>query len=708
MTDGEHVGWTFVARDVTVEVRAAHDVAVAERRWRTMLDHLPDTAALIVDETLTYQVSASAGLRQLGWDSLDGRTVDETSNQLTAAALISVYREALSGRVAQCEVSATRVAALVHVTAVPLPTVEEESRQALIVVRDITHSRRLEQKTAGALAFARRLFDEAPHGHFILDVGGVVQQVNPSLCAMAEVDASTIVDRDIDAGPLAGLIEDHQIHALTSTLTPRVSAVKTMELAAGAILYLEVTAVGVAGPHDGERLVLVTVVDVSERKRFEQQLEHLAHHDTLTGLANRRHFDVELASHLERCARYGAQGAVIMMDLDHFKEVNDTLGHGAGDQLIISIATILRRRLRTSDVIARLGGDEFAILLPASDRAATEVVAANLLELVRNTVCVLDGSRPRNVTASLGAVLIRDTTASAAELLATADMTMYDAKDAGRDQYAVYDPAEYPKPRSSARIAWASRIEDALANALFRVHAQPVLETTTRTITGAELLIRMVDDDGKLIMPGQFLYVAERSNLIIKIDQFMIEQAIIILSTVNRINADFQISVNLSGRSVGDPTISALIPSLTARYSVNPANLILEITETTAVSDIETARTFAEHMRTLGCRFALDDFGAGFGSFYYLKHLVFDYVKIDGEFISNIVETPSDQLVVNSIVQIAHGLGKHVVAEFVKSGEILDLITRLGVDKAQGYHIGRPVPIDVLLNQIRVEHTPAP
>ena len=361
---------------------------------------------------------------------------------------------------------------------------------------------------------------------------------------------------------------------------------------------------------------------------------------------------------------------------------------------------MLRNRLRTSDVVARLGGDEFAVLLPVLDRAGADVVAADLVQLIRDTVSVLDGSRPRTVTASLGLVLIQDPHMTSSELLSTVDMTMYDAKDAGRDRYVVHDSSEFPVPRTGARIAWASRIEAALHNDGFRIHAQPILDVPTGRITGAELLIRMIDDDGDLIMPGRFLYIAERTSLIVGIDSYMLTQAARLLASLRHVDPDFTISVNLSGRNVGHPVISALIPRLIEEYDFNAGNLIMEITETAAVADIETARTFAEHLRGLGCRFALDDFGAGFGSFYYLKHLVFDFVKIDGEFVAKSPTNAADRLIITSIVDIARGLGKKTVAEFVSDDDILATVTELGVDRAQGYHIGRPMPIEQLIDQL--------
>ena len=698
--DGEHIGWIKIARDITEQEAARHQLVAAERRWRAMLDHLPDVSVLVVGADLRYRVAAGAGLQHQGWPtSLVGLTAAQSSNTENTAILEPLFQQALAGVAGHAELISSRTQVVTDVVAVPLPG-DAQDPEVLVLARDMTAIRRREQQLRAARDQSRQLFDEAPHGAVLISGEGIVGQINPALGILAGVAPPDVVGHQLADGPLSDLLSPGELQGLLEGNSAKMTAERTLHTSLGAVVSAEVTAVLLSTADGPSRSLLLTVVDVSERKRFEQQLAHLAEHDPLTGLANRRKFDSELAGHLERCRRYGAQGAVIMLDLDNFKQINDTLGHGAGDQLIISVASVLRQRLRTSDVIARLGGDEFAILLPVLDRAGAETVAADLVQLIRNTVSVLDGSRPRTITASLGLVLIQDPNMTASELLSTVDMTMYDAKDAGRDRYVVHDTTEYPVPRSGARIAWVGRIETALHNDGFRIHAQPILDVPAGEVTGAELLIRMIDDQGNLIMPGRFLYIAERTSLILGIDSYMLTQAAQVLGMLREIHPSFTISVNLSGRNVGHPAISALIPQLINQYNFNPNNLILEITETAAVANIETARTFAEHLRGLGCRFALDDFGAGFGSFYYLKHLVFDYIKIDGEFVQKSPSNPADRLIITSIVDIARGLGKTTVAEFVSDPAILTTITALGVDRAQGYHIGRPTPVEHLINQL--------
>jgi EAL domain-containing protein (putative c-di-GMP-specific phosphodiesterase class I) len=333
------------------------------------------------------------------------------------------------------------------------------------------------------------------------------------------------------------------------------------------------------------------------------------------------------------------------------------------------------------------------VLLPEADAIAAEGVAGDIVQIVRDQASILDGTRPRRVTASIGVVLIDKPAVTAAELMSTADMTMYDAKDSGRDRYVLLDTARFAMPRTGAQLAWADRIADALADDRFVLYAQPIKHLRSDQVIGAELLVRMVDTDGSLILPAKFLYIAERLGLITQLDTWVAGQAIDLLASVQRTHPHFHLEVTLSGHSVGDPDLATYIRERVTAVAIDPHLLVFEITETAAVANIEMARSFAESLFELGCRFALDDFGAGFGSFYYLKHLPFDYVKIDGEFVSQCTSNMTDRLILRSIVGIARGLGKRTIAEFVADEATLDIVRSHGVDFAQGYHIGRPVPV---------------
>jgi EAL domain-containing protein (putative c-di-GMP-specific phosphodiesterase class I) len=305
----------------------------------------------------------------------------------------------------------------------------------------------------------------------------------------------------------------------------------------------------------------------------------------------------------------------------------------------------------------------------------------------------------RRVTASLGVVLIGDRQTTLEDLVSAADMTMYDAKEAGRDQYVLLDHREHEQPRMGARMAWSERIQQAIDNDEFVLQLQPILDVRTGRITSAEALIRLGDGDD-LVMPDRFLYIAERTGEIIDIDRWVINRSIALLADIQQTHPDFQLEVNLSGKSIGSALIETAITDSLLRHGADPTGLVLEITETAAVAHIQTARTFAERQRRLGCKFALDDFGAGFGSFYYLKHLPIDYVKIDGEFVAHCDTSPTDRSIVGSIVSIARGLGKQTIAEHVSSAEILQVVQEEGVDLAQGFHVGASMSVEALLDTL--------
>jgi diguanylate cyclase (GGDEF)-like protein len=432
------------------------------------------------------------------------------------------------------------------------------------------------------------------------------------------------------------------------------------------------------------------------RAAAEAKLRYLVDHDPLTGLLNRRAYELILTDHLTRGERYGHEGAVMMLDLDEFKQVNDTLGHSAGDDLIVRVGNALAARLRESDTVARLGGDEFAILLPKGARPEAEQVATALLDTIRaeRSARGREG-RARPVSASIGVAPLAGLEGITAEqALINADLAMYDAKEAGRDRFETYDSSSTAKAGIQSRLEWVERIRTALDEDLFTLHAQPVVEAATGETTQLELLIRMTGPEDELVMPASFLPIAERFGLINEIDHWVVTQTIKLLGAQARRGVRPTVEINLSGHSLTDPNLADHIASELRNSNVDPTQLIFEVTETAAISNIEAAQHFAEQLAKLGCRFALDDFGAGFGSFYYLKHLPFDFIKIDGEFIHQLVTDPTDRLVVSAVVDLARGLGKRTIAEFVGDEATVATLRVLGVDYLQGYHLGKPAPVE--------------
>jgi EAL domain-containing protein (putative c-di-GMP-specific phosphodiesterase class I) len=333
--------------------------------------------------------------------------------------------------------------------------------------------------------------------------------------------------------------------------------------------------------------------------------------------------------------------------------------------------------------------------MPDGGAAEAEARAAEVLGTIRGMRVLTASGRPRAVSASLGIAVTSDGRLTADDVLVEADLAMYDAKEAGRDRFGLSADGADPT-RLSERLSWADRIRDALEEDRFELHAQPVVSLDGERVEQHELLLRMRDDDGVLVAPAVFLPVAERFDLIGAIDRWVARRAIRLLADP-RLADDVVLAVNIAGRSVGDPELLRTIEEELRATRAEPCRLVFEITETTAVTNMESAREFATRLAELGCRSALDDFGTGFGSFHYLKHLPVDYLKIDGEFVRHCAVNPTDRLMIEAIVGIARGMGKITVAEHVGDRETLELVRRLGVDLAQGFLLGRPAPLEPTL-----------
>jgi diguanylate cyclase (GGDEF)-like protein/PAS domain S-box-containing protein len=592
-------------------------------------------------------------------------------------------------------------------TAVTISPIRDGSGQVTGVsclAQDITERKRAERALAEAEERFRRAFDEAPIGMALISDDAVLEKANTALgatCGYARHELEGMALRsllhpaDIDTG-LGALRE------LAAGGAERVTLDLRMIPAVGSAVDVAVHATRLAGGPERAPQLLCQFLDVTDRKLYEERLQFMADHDPLTGLLNRRKFESELERHVEHVKRYGPEGAVLVLDIDNFKTINDTLGHNAGDQLIVSIASVLRQRLRASDTLVRLGGDEFAVLLPKADHDEAAEVAEAIVDAIRTNSKLLDGGRKR-LTTSLGIAMFTADVAqlSGESILIEADLAMYDAKDAGRDQYAFYETSEHRVSRTQARLTWANRIDDALENDRFVLLAQPILDLRTDRIRQYELLIRMLDDHDELIPPAAFLYIAERFGSIAKVDEWVASQAIELIEH----HPQLHLEINISGKSLGDHTLLHAIDDRLRASRIDPTHLIFEVTETAAVANLTHAQTFAQHLRDLGCRFALDDFGAGFGSFYYLKHLPFDYVKIDGEFVKHATGGQIDRLVIEAVVRIAQGLGKETIAEFVTNDQTQRMVRRLGVDYAQGYHIGEPAALATILDRAILEQS---
>lgn len=544
-----------------------------------------------------------------------------------------------------------------------------------------------------------QMIELALNGIYQCDKDCMFLAVNPGLVNMLGYDSP----EDLRNEPLCALvISDKDTEIIRRGLAEKTDlegievALKSKD---GSMIHAVLNARWVQGKNGSGAYHEGILTDISHIKKQEEQLLHMANHDPLTGLFNRREFNAIFERHLSRVRRYGTPGALLWMDLDGFKQINDSLGHNAGDDLLSSISQRMQATVRESDVLARLGGDEFAVLYTDVDGAQAQLAGTRLLDAIRNHTTRTEGQSLR-ATSSMGMVLFPEHGNAATELLLKADMAMYNAKASGRNRIVIYSSDDEKLERPETRVDWLRIIREALENDHFVLYAQPILDLRTNRVTRYEILLRLRDQAGNIIPPGAFLDVAEQFGLSGDIDRWVLNKVVEVLGAASLIE-DVSFAINLSPRSLADPELLAMIIEDESLTIIGPVKLVMEITETAAIYNIHVAKDFLRTLRSQGYEFALDDFGKGFSSFYQLKNLDVDYLKIDGSFVRNLSKDPVDRHLVTAMVNLAGSLGKQTIAEFVEDEETLDILRSIGVDCAQGFHIGRPGPLDDVLMTLR-------
>lgn len=434
-----------------------------------------------------------------------------------------------------------------------------------------------------------------------------------------------------------------------------------------------------------------TASDISKQRINEERVALLSNQDQLTGLSNRRRFLVDLAHEIRRAQAHARQGVLMLVDLDHLKLLNDAAGYAVGDEMIVQVAGVLERLSREEDILGRISGDEFALTLPDLGLDDARALAARILEAITRCRPVrTKAGVPINVSASIGLVAFPDQGTDPVELIAKADSAMYAAKDAGRNRFEVFDEASMSREHIGGLLASRNRVLRGLEEERFELHFQPIASVLNGEVHHFETLVRMRDDNGQVIPPGAFIPAAEQFGLIGRVDKEIVRKAIYHIATLPDALSQVGFSINLSGLSVGEDELLRLIEDCLDETGLDPGRITFELTETAACENMSLAAEFLGRIRQLGCRIALDDFGVGFSSFSYLKHLHVDMLKIDGSFIRDIASNQEDQLFVKALVDVARGMGIRTIAEFVESEAAFRLLQRLGVDYVQGYYIGRP------------------
>lgn len=453
---------------------------------------------------------------------------------------------------------------------------------------------------------------------------------------------------------------------------------------------------------DGSAVGTIVVFhDISQIRAMAQQLIWQASHDALTGLVNRREFERRLADLIETARNKDRQHALMFMDLDNFKAVNDTCGHAAGDELLRQLTAVMMTRMRGSDTLARLGGDEFGALLESCPPEQAVRIANAMRETIREFRFVWE-NKTFSVGVSIGLVPIAGDSGeldSVNAVLSAADACCYEAKNKGRDRVQVYRPQDRDLSDKHSELQLVSQINRAFELGNFRLYRQRIvpLAAGTQHEPQYEVLVRMLDSSGNLVPPTAFMPAAERYNLLTSIERWVISSLVEFLhrqwkadAISHAPGASGYYAVNLSGASINDKSFPDFLRNLLTRYQLPSGLLCFEITETTAISNLHKAAELMHEMKGLGCRLSLDDFGAGMSSFAYLKYLPVDYLKIAGMFVTDMATDPMDHAIVDSINRISHILGMQTIAESVEDAAILEKITALGIDYAQGYFIAEP------------------
>ncbi len=452
--------------------------------------------------------------------------------------------------------------------------------------------------------------------------------------------------------------------------------------------------VTVQGEGDEEIVSIANALNttITALKGRDEKLRKLANYDALTGLLNKHNFNIQLKQEMERVLEYRDSSALMFIDLDEFKYVNDHLGHAAGDRLLIQIADLLKGRMRTDDVIARFGGDEFTVIARSVSESDAIAIADSIVKSMQDFVFV-EKDQAFNIYCSVGVVMINEQESSLEEVFSHADMACYEAKSEGRNRYHMYDAAEQAENRQAADIGWSKRIKDALNDDRFSLYYQPVIGLQDANYEYFEVLLRMRLPDEEIVYPNAFLPAADRLGFSVDVDYLVIQKAMRKIAECKAEGRKLRLSINLTARAFAAPDLVNVVEQWIKKYDIEPEQIVFEITEQTVMRQLDHAKERITELSDLGCHFALDDFGANFSSFSYLKHLPVDILKIDGDFVADMADDPVDQTMVQAMVKIAKTLNKQTVAKYVEDLATLELLRKYGVDYVQGNYFSKPEPV---------------
>ncbi len=706
------VAWMLASRRVSA--RIAEDVAQRTRqmeqvgrRFKLMVENGWDLT-VVLDATGTVDYANSAWIRLLGAarSGLSNKPLLDVVHPRDHDACMELVQEGLQGGAPEPVVLRLQHSdghwVFVEAVARGLPDVDWKIRQVVLHARDISGRR----KALEDLARSEQRFRD-----FAASSADWLWETDPRL-AFTYISPGVMNVMGYDPGELQGMNllkglfvegEDDPARDLIESRVQRQQAWREIEFwtqtKQGERVCLRLSGVPV---FDEQQLLLGyrgVASNVTASKLDRENTYRLATTDHLTGLLNRHRFREELTRAIALSRRHHTNGVLVFIDLDRFKEVNDTHGHEAGDKILLGVADILREAVRSTDVVARLGGDEFAIIMHniAVEQASEKV--QYIIERISSLVILYNNSKLA-VTMSAGMIPYPQDDRDAEQLLMSADLAMYRAKDMGRNRMYVdvVDAGGERRGSVQAQLQGLERLKEVLETADFQLHYQAIVSAQHRQRPLFEALLRITDADGKFMPPPVFIEAAEHFGLIQQLDLAVIERVFQTQQDLMKDDVEVDVSINLSSRSLGDPEVMEALKQLMTDYAVAPNRIVLEVTETMALHDPAQMRDVGEihkfitELRALGFRFALDDFGTGFTSFRYLKVLDVDVVKIDGEYVKDLLTSDEDRLFVKTMCELCRGLGIQTVAEFVENEAVMDVLIELGVDYGQGWHFAKPGP----------------
>jgi len=696
------ISFSAFIRDLSDRKKQEALLHTSEEKFSKALDVSPDAVVItrLADGKILEANDACIKLTGYQREELIGKTTLELNiySDVERERVVSMLKE--KGKYAGFESTLRRKNGEVLNTLSSAVVLEIKGELCIFaIIHDITERIKIEIALKGSENRFRALYDANPAMFFTIDQDNTIISVNEfgaeklgyrvnELIGYSKMDIIFSEDREDYRNKVKACFLDSK-----NTHNWEIRKVKNN----GSIIWSRESARVINDIGDTQMLLIVSE-DITDAHKLSQQLSYQASHDALTGLVNRREFEIRLERLIHEGDGSGEEHALCYLDLDQFKVINDTCGHLAGDELLRQLGELFKSKVRKKDTLARLGGDEFGVLMESCSLDQAQRVAHDLRELVEEFHFVWTDKR-FSIGVSIGLVPIDDSGGNTAtEILSAADASCYAAKDAGRNRVHVYHPEDIDLAVHRGQMQWVSRINHALEEDRFRLYLQPIVSLSEEDEDKKryECLIRMIDEDGKIILPGAFLPAAERYDLSIKIDRWVFDSVYAWLAKrPGKLKGLTHCSVNLSGHSLSNEAFLNDIVNKLDEENVPPSNICFEITETVAISRLSNAIRFMEVLKDKGCFFALDDFGSGVSSFGYLKNLPVDYLKIDGMFVRDMVNDPIDLAMVRSINEIGHVMGKKTIAEFVENKEILERLKELGVDYAQGYYMGKPRAVKV-------------